>query len=221
LISGEVTVQGVKNVMVAMGKGAWDALSGDTRWVINNYFLFDPCHGMTKTEMRELARHTIGAIEEVAVVAGAVKAASAIVKVRRAAELARGVAALETEVTATASITARTWSASGKYVAETANAIEASFPGRVQAVEQLVYRLDGSILTDFDIVLDNVVIQVKSGTGKTLTSQLIESATGTTKTVIGYTPNLNPSSALVKGCKAAGFEVFTSLDELLQFIANL
>jgi len=56
-----------------------------------------------------------------------------------------------------------------------------------------VHRTEGTILTDFDIELDNIVIQVKSGSGKGLTSQMIETATGTQKLVIRYTPDLNPS----------------------------
>jgi hypothetical protein len=105
-----------------------------------------------------------------------------------------------------------------KCVGETANAIEAEFPGRVEAINRPVYRSDGSILTDLDIELDTTVIQVKTGTGKGLTSQMARTATGTSKTVIGYTPDLNPSSALVTGAKAAGYDVLTSLGDLLDFL---
>ena len=114
----------------------------------------------------------------------------------------------------------RIFTSPDKYVAETANAIEARFPGRVIDVNKDVYRPNGTKLTDFDIELDNIVIQVKSGGAKGLTSQITETATGTTKTVIGYAPNLNPSSALVKGAKAQGIDVFTSLDDLLEFLAK-
>ncbi|MDR2940652.1 MAG: hypothetical protein LBV08_10095 [Clostridiales bacterium] len=114
----------------------------------------------------------------------------------------------------------RTFTSSDKYVGETANAIESKFPGRVVGVNQITLRQNGSILTDFDIELDSIVIQVKSGTGKGLTSQMQRTATGTTKTVIGYTPDLTPSSALVKGAKNAGFDVFTTLKDLLNFIAS-
>ena len=83
-----------------------------------------------------------------------------------------------------------------------------------------LYRPNGTLLTDMDIELNNVIIQVKSGTGKTLTSQLTRTVSGTTKTVVGYVPYLNPSSALVRGAKAAGFNVFTTLEDLLNFLAN-
>ena len=49
---------------------------------------------------------------------------------------------------------------------------------------------------------------------------MIETSTGTSKTVIGYTPDLNPSSALVTGAKKAGYDVFTSFNELLTFIES-
>ena len=106
------------------------------------------------------------------------------------------------------------------YVADTANAIEAKMPGQVVGVNKIMYKPDGTLLTDADIELKDVIIQVKSGTGKTLTSQMIKTATGTSKTVIGYTPDLNPSSALVKGAKTAGFDVFTNMGDLLNYLAN-
>jgi hypothetical protein len=107
-----------------------------------------------------------------------------------------------------------------KYVGETANAIDLEFPNRVIDIDKKVYRLDGSIITDYDIELDNIVIQVKSGSGKKLTTQMIRTQASTGKTVIGYTPDLNPSSALVRGARAAGFEVFTTWDDLLAYLAS-
>jgi hypothetical protein len=114
----------------------------------------------------------------------------------------------------------RTFTSTDKYVGETANAIEEHFPNRVVDVNLKMYRPDGSTLTDADIVLDNTIIQVKSGSGKGLTSQMIETSTGTSKTVIGYTPDLNPSSALVKGAEKAGYKVFTSWEDLLSYLTT-
>ena len=65
--------------------------------------------------------------------------------------------------------TSKMFTSSDKYVGETANAIEFKFPGKVVDVNKNVYRYDGTKLTDFDIELDSVVIQVKSGGGKGLT----------------------------------------------------
>jgi len=114
--------------------------------------------------------------------------------------------------------TSKAWTSADKYVGETANAIEAKFPGKVADVNKISYRPDGTILTDFDIELDNTVIQVKAGTAKGLTSQITKTATGTSKEVIGYTPDLNPSSALVKNASKQGIKVFTSLDDLLNYL---
>ena len=106
----------------------------------------------------------------------------------------------------------------GRYVGETVIAIEERFPGRVVAVNRDMFKPDGSNLTDADIELDNIIIQVKSGSGKKLTDQIKRTATGTKKTVIGYVPDLNPSSALVKGVKAKGFEIFTKPEELMEYL---
>ena len=114
--------------------------------------------------------------------------------------------------------TGKTWTSADKYVGETANAIEAKYPGKVADVNKIAYRPDGTILTDFDILLDNTVIQVKAGTAKGLTSQITKTATGTSKEVIGYAPDLNPSSALVKNASKQGIKVFTSLEDLLNYL---
>ena len=52
---------------------------------------------MTKSEIRELAKHGIGSLEELAIVAGAVKAAITMVRVSRVAAAARGAAIAEAE----------------------------------------------------------------------------------------------------------------------------
>ena len=60
-------------------------------------------------------------------------------------------------------------------------------------VNRIVHRPDGSILTDIDIELENIAIQVKSGGGKGLTRQLINTANYLEKIVIGYAPEIKPS----------------------------
>jgi len=114
----------------------------------------------------------------------------------------------------------RTFTSADKYVGETANAIEAKYPGKVVDVNKIVKDSIGRILTDYDIELDNFIIQVKSGTAKGLTSQIQNTAASTGKTVIGYTPDLNPSSAVVKGVQKAGYNVFTTLKDLLNFLGK-
>jgi hypothetical protein len=107
------------------------------------------------------------------------------------------------------------------YVADTANAIESKFPGRVKEVNKIVRDETGRIITDYDIELNDVIIQVKSGSAKGLTTQIQNTAQSTTKIVIGYTPDLNPSSAVVKGVQNSGYECFTTLEELLDYLNEI
>lgn len=101
-------------------------------------------------------------------------------------------------------------------VGELATQIEKEVPGKVIAVNKKVYRNDGSVLTDLDIELDNIVIQVKSGGGKKLTQQLIASEESTGKTAIGYVPKVKPS--VLKEANEKGFKVFTNIEDLIEYI---
>ena len=101
-----------------------------------------------------------------------------------------------------------------------ANAIEERFPGKVKAVERLLYGEDGNLITDLDIEMDDIIIQVKSGSAKKLTKQMINTANATGKTVISYTPDINQTAAVLKGVRANGFNTFTTMDELLGFLED-
>ncbi len=103
-------------------------------------------------------------------------------------------------------------------VGDVATQIEQSLPGRVKSVNKVVYRSDGSILTDLDIELDSIVIQVKAGGGKGLTKQLINSANSTGKTAIAYAPDVKPS--VLKEATNSGFKVFTNIEDLIEFISQ-
>lgn len=103
-------------------------------------------------------------------------------------------------------------------VGEVATQIEREFPGSVNGVNRIVHRPDGSILTDLDIELENIVIQVKSGGGKGLTRQLINSANYIKKIVIGYAPEIKPS--VLNEAQKNGFQVFTNIADLLEFIGK-
>jgi len=81
-----------------------------------------------------------------------------------------------------------------------------------------LYRPNGSKLTDIDIELDTIVIQVKSGSGAKITRQLINTSTGTDKIVIAYLPDRTPTSHVVLGALREGYNVFTDLESLLAFI---
>ncbi|MGL5149022.1 MAG: hypothetical protein ACRC7N_00410, partial [Clostridium sp.] len=104
-------------------------------------------------------------------------------------------------------------------VGELATNIEANLPGRVVDVNKVIKGADGKIKTDFDIELDNAILQVKEGGGKGMVSQLERTAKTTNKTVIGYGPDLKGS--IVKGANAKGFEVFRSESELIEYLKNL
>ena len=101
-----------------------------------------------------------------------------------------------------------------------ANEIERNFPGRVQAVEKLVRNSEGLPVTDFDIEMDTVVIQVKSGTATGLTRQMVNTSTVTDKIVISYTPDISPTAAVLKSVQEKGFYTFTNVEELLEFLST-
>ncbi|ULO09514.1 RHS repeat-associated core domain-containing protein [Paenibacillus sp. 19GGS1-52] len=115
---------------------------------------------------------------------------------------------------------ARTFTSPDKYVGETATAIEAKYPGRVVDVNKNVYRPDGTKLTDYDIELDNAIIQVKSGSGKGATGQASRTASSSNKEVIIYLPDQSPNAAVVKGAQKEGFKVFTNQDDLINYVGR-
>lgn len=112
----------------------------------------------------------------------------------------------------------KTWTSPDKYVGEIANAIEVKYPGKVLDVNKKIFRADGTPLTDYDIELDNVVIQIKSGGGKGATQQAISTASSTSKEVIIYLPEQNLGAAVVKELQRQGFKVFTSEQDLLNYL---
>ena len=101
---------------------------------------------------------------------------------------------------------------------ETATAIEAHFPGRVTAVNQEVYDSRGIEKTEIDIELDNTAIQVKSVPASGLVAQMQRTRKHQDKTVIGYAPDLKPSSGLIQDAKKEGFKVFTTQNGLLKYL---
>ena len=112
------------------------------------------------------------------------------------------------------------WTGHDKYVPELANAIESKYPGRVVAVEKIIKDADGRTLTDFDIELDTIIIQVKSGSAKGLTSQMIRTAEISGKTVISFTPDIYYNSAVLQSVRRNGFETFIDVKEIIDYISN-
>ena len=91
-------------------------------------------------------------------------------------------------------------------VGELATQIEKEVPGKVIAVNKKVYRDDGSVLTDLDIELDNIVIQVKSGGEKM-------------KSVILISPSENEIKNLYQQWKDLGSNIYfdySTFDMLLE-----
>lgn len=87
----------------------------------------------------------------------------------------------------------RTFTSQDKHVADLANKIEDAYPGHVLGVNVPVKNADGNLVTDLDILLQNGVIQVKSGGGKGMTSQLQVTERATGLPAIGYGPDLKTS----------------------------
>ncbi|MGV9761685.1 RHS repeat-associated core domain-containing protein [Streptomyces tricolor] len=112
---------------------------------------------------------------------------------------------------------ARTFTSTDPLVGDLATKIDAKYPGLVDDVNVPVKRPDGSTLTDFDIELQNAVIQVKAGPGKGAGDQVTRTQQGTDKPVILYGPKLRPS--VVKEVNRRGGIGVTSLDDLLEVIA--
>ena len=108
----------------------------------------------------------------------------------------------------------RIFTSSDPLVGDLATQIDALAPGRVAGVNRVVRDpMTGARLTDLDIELTDVVIQVKSG--KKLAGaveQVSVSAAETGKRAVLYAPNLKPGA--VKQAQREGVEVFTSFDVL-------
>ncbi|MCC2320807.1 Hint domain-containing protein [Cellulomonas xiejunii] len=94
--------------------------------------------------------------------------------------------------------------------------IEARYPGHVTGQGVNVHRADGSVLTDFDIVTRNAVIQVKSGSGKGALKQMLATQSATGLPVIAYLPQARGS--VIKALESAGMMVTRDKSMLLDVI---
>lgn len=119
----------------------------------------------------------------------------------------------------TASEGGRIFSSQDPLVGDLATDIDFEYPGMVEDVNRTVKDpLTGLPITDFDIETDNAVIQVKSGGGKGLTTQMKNTKRATTKEVIAYGPKLKPS--VIKSVETEGFKVFTTEKELIAYLGG-
>ena len=110
----------------------------------------------------------------------------------------------------------RTFSSSDPLVADLANKIEAANPGHVVGVNVPIKNAAGDLVTDADILLQNAAIQVKSGGGKGLASQIVRTEQATGLPTIGYGPTLKPS--VVKNIQNSGGLVTKDEAVLLEVI---
>ena len=100
--------------------------------------------------------------------------------------------------------------------------IEARAPGAVKHAEIKIYRPDGTPYTDFDIVTDTHVIQVKVGGGKGIVSQIQTSQQLTDLPVIGFDANgivgtgqsFKPS--VMRNAQQNGITIVNNLDDLMK-----
>jgi hypothetical protein len=112
---------------------------------------------------------------------------------------------------------ARTFTSSDPLVADLANKIEAAYPGHVVGVNVPIRNAAGQIVTDADILLNNAVIQVKSGGGKGLTSQVLRTEQASGLPTIGFGPTLKPS--VIKSIQRAGGLVTKDEALLIKLVA--
>ncbi len=75
----------------------------------------------------------------------------------------------------------------------------------------------GRLITDADILLRNAIIQVKSGAGKGLTRQILNTEAATRVPVIGYGPHLGVN--VVRSIQAAGALVTRDVQLLIKLVA--
>ena len=107
--------------------------------------------------------------------------------------------------------------ASNPLVSSLANKIENAVPGKVLYVEKMIRGKSGLIKTDFDIELDDLVIEVTQGGGKGKASQILNKIQPeTSKNVVIFGPNLRPS--VQKELANRGIKFFIKEENLISFI---
>ncbi|MEU2560082.1 putative T7SS-secreted protein [Streptomyces longispororuber] len=95
--------------------------------------------------------------------------------------------------------------------------ISSRYPGHMKAQGIEINGPDGKPLTDFDIVTDNAVIQVKDGSGKGALKQALTTQALTDYPVIVYLPKGRGS--VIKSLEEAGFMVTRDKETLMQVVA--
>ncbi|MER5429660.1 hypothetical protein [Streptomyces sp. NPDC002588] len=89
--------------------------------------------------------------------------------------------------------------------------------GHVRAQGVDIVGADGQVLTDFDIVTRNAVVQVKTGSGKGVLKQALRTQSLTDYPVIVYLPQGRGS--VIKSLEQAGIMVTRDKNVLLDILA--
>ena len=111
-------------------------------------------------------------------------------------------------------------------VKEIVMAIEEAHPGSVKAIEMGVSKNNSDLYTDFDIVTDTHVIQVKTGSGKKIVKQLEKSQSLTDYEVIGFDANKivygsgGFRGSVIKNASGQGFKIINNIEELIQTLGE-
>lgn len=118
------------------------------------------------------------------------------------------------------------------YVIEVALLLEQKYPGSVNNIELEILRPNGQPATDFDLVVNKqFILQVKQGGGSKVTRQAektkdyingmvegfpspIDLGLKPNAEVLVFLPDKKVSKFVIKDARDAGFEVFTSYQEL-------
>lgn len=100
----------------------------------------------------------------------------------------------------------------------TAEAIEAAMPNSVLSVERkIVNPLTGKVLTDYDIELNDYIIEVNDGGGEGKLSQIVDNIQSTTKKeVVLFSPRMG--GAVEKSMKANNINAFRDVKDLIDYI---
>lgn len=120
--------------------------------------------------------------------------------------------------------TGRSFVTSDPGVGDIIAGIEARAPGAVKQAEINIYRPDGTTYTDFDIVTDTHVIQVKVGGGKGIVPQIQTSQQLTDLAVIGFDANgivgtgLSFKPWVLKNAQQNGITIVNNLDDLMNIL---
>ena len=112
--------------------------------------------------------------------------------------------------------TNRTFTSDDPLVADLANKIEARYPGRMVGVNRKIRDTRGRVVTEIDIELQNANIQVKSGSGKGLTCQVVKTQAISDKPIIAFGPNLGRH--VQRSAERQGVLVTTDENLLLEVI---